>query len=73
MKGCLDQNFATKIEMIKQKNRLMIKVVVLMRMAIVLIWFGISGSAVEGGWAVETHHSIITSELGVDGWDKKIV
>ena len=59
--------------MIKHKNRLMIKVVVLMRIAIVLIWFGISGSAVEGGWAGETHHSIITSELGVDGWDKKIV
>ena len=39
MKGGLDQNFARYFEMIKHKNRLMIKVVVLMRIGIVFIWF----------------------------------
>ena len=56
--------------MIDNQKRLMIKVVVLMRIAIVFIWFGIARSARGEGRAGETHHTIIESER-VDGWIRK--
>ena len=46
---------------------MMIKAVVPMRISIEFIWFGIRGSAVEGGRARETHQTIITRGASMDG------